>query len=53
MATAKGVEPSIGDVIPGGMGNAIWTAIVDSINGKDLATELANAAKVQATALGK
>ncbi len=53
VATAKGVEPSIGDVIPGGTGNAIWTAIVNSINGKDLATELANVAKVQAAALGK
>ena len=50
---ASGVVPSIGDVIPGGMGNAIWTAIVNYLNGKDLDTELANAAKVQATALGK
>ncbi len=53
LAAATGVVPSIGDVIPGGMGNAIWTAIVNYLNGKDLATELANAAKVQATALGK
>lgn len=53
LASATGVVPSIGDVIPGGMGNAIWTAIVNYLNGKDLATELANAAKVQSTALKK
>jgi len=53
LATAKGVVPSIGDVIPGGFGTAQWTAIVNYINGKDLAAELAAAAKVQATSLGK
>ncbi len=53
LANAKGVVPSIGDVIPGGFGNANWTAIVNFINGKDLATELANVAKIQAAAIKK
>ncbi len=53
MAGSIGVVPSIDDVIPGGFGTAEWTAIVNYVNGKDLATELANVAKVQAAALNK
>jgi alpha-glucoside transport system substrate-binding protein len=53
LQNAKGVVPSMGDVIPGGFGTAEWTAIVNYVNGKDLDTELANAAKVQAAAMNK
>jgi len=47
----KGFTPDIGDSIPGGFGSAEWKAIVDYINGGDLATALAAAAAVQAEAL--
>ena len=53
LASATGVVPSMGDVIPGGFGTAQWTAIVNVVNGKNLDTELANAAKAQADALKK
>jgi alpha-glucoside transport system substrate-binding protein len=53
LSKAQAVVPSIGDVIPGGFGNAQWTAIVNAINGKDLDAELANAAKVQAAGIKK
>lgn len=53
LANATGVVPSIGDVIPGGFGTAQWTAIVNFVNGKNLDTELATAAKAQADALKK
>ncbi len=50
-ANAKGVVPSIGDVIPGGFGTAQSTTIVDAVNGKDLDTELATVAAAQKAAL--
>ena len=50
---SKGFTPDIGDTIPGGFGSAEWTAIVDYINGGDLAAALDTAAAVQAEALGK
>jgi ABC-type sugar transport system, periplasmic component len=50
---SKGFTPDIGDTIPGGFGSAEWTAIVDYINGGDLAAALDAAAAVQAEALGK
>jgi alpha-glucoside transport system substrate-binding protein len=50
ISTTTGFTPDIGDSIVGGFGKAEWTAIVDYVNGKDLDTELANAAKVQAEA---
>ncbi len=49
---ATAVVPSIGDVIPGGMDNAVWTAVVNYLNGQDLDTQLANVAKVQAASTG-
>ncbi|MCC7450922.1 MAG: extracellular solute-binding protein [Anaerolineae bacterium] len=52
LANTSGFTYDIGDTIPGGFGKAEWTAIVNFINGKDLDTELATAAKVQAEALG-
>jgi alpha-glucoside transport system substrate-binding protein len=53
LASTTGFTPDIGDTIPGGFGKAEWTAIVDFVNGKDLDTELANVAKVQAESLKK
>jgi alpha-glucoside transport system substrate-binding protein len=47
----QGLTPDIGDTIPGGFGSAEWKAIVDFLNGSDLATALAQAAAVQAEAL--
>ena len=47
------LTPDIGDSIPGGFGSAEWTAIVDYLNGADLATALAEAAAVQAEATGQ
>ncbi len=52
LANTTGFTYDIGDTIPGGFGKAEWTAIVNFVNGKDLDTELANVAKVQAEALG-
>ena len=51
LANATGFTPDIGDSIPGGFGSAEWTAIVNFINGADLAASLADAAAVQAEAL--
>jgi len=53
LANTKGFTSDIGDTIPGGFGKAEWTAIVDYVNGKDLDTALAAAAKAQAEALQK
>lgn len=47
----QGLTPDIGDTIPGGFGSAEWKALVDFLNGADLATALAQAAAVQAEAL--
>ncbi len=52
LAHATGFTPDIGDTIPGGFGSAEWTAIVEYLNGGDLETLLAEAAQVQAEALG-
>jgi alpha-glucoside transport system substrate-binding protein len=51
LASTSGFTYDIGDTIPGGFGQAEWTAIVNFVNGKDLDTELANVAKVQAEVL--
>ncbi|WKZ37358.1 MAG: ABC transporter substrate-binding protein [Anaerolineales bacterium] len=51
LANTQGFTPDIGDTIPGGFGSAEWTAIVDFLNGGDLASALAAAAAVQAEAL--
>jgi alpha-glucoside transport system substrate-binding protein len=41
----------IGDSIPGGFGQAEWTAIINYVNGQDLDTQLKAAAQAQADAL--
>jgi alpha-glucoside transport system substrate-binding protein len=43
--------PDIGDSIPGGFGQAEWTAIINYINDQDLDTQLKAAAQAQADAL--
>ncbi len=53
LAKATTVVPSIGDVIPGGMDNAVWTAVVNYLNGQNLDTQLSNVAKVQSTSITK
>lgn len=53
LASTKGFTPDIGDTIPGGFGKAEWTAIVNSVNGKDIQKELDAVAKVQAESLKK
>lgn len=51
--TTSGFTPDIGDTIPGGFGSAEWKAIVDFLNGTDVAAALAPAAAVQQEAVGK
>jgi alpha-glucoside transport system substrate-binding protein len=51
LANAQGFTPDIGDSIPGGFGSAEWTAIVDYLNGANLANVLDEAASVQEEAL--
>jgi alpha-glucoside transport system substrate-binding protein len=51
-ATA-GFTPDLGDTIPGGFGSAEWKALVDVVNGADIATSLAPVAAAQAEALAK
>lgn len=51
--TTQGFTPDLGDTIPGGFGSAEWKAIVDYLNGADLATALAPAAAAQKAALAK
>jgi len=46
----QGFTPDVGDSIPSGFGSAEFTAIVDFLNGVDLATALAPAAAIQAEA---
>ncbi len=53
LAKAGTIVPSIGDMIPGGMDLAVWTAVVNYLNGQNLDNELANVAKAQAAAKGK
>jgi len=51
LAGAAGFTPDIGDTIPAPFGEAEWKALVDYVNGEDLATALAAAAAAQADAL--
>ncbi|MGQ9599124.1 MAG: hypothetical protein ACUVWZ_06875 [Anaerolineae bacterium] len=51
LAGAAGFTPDIGDTIPAPFGEAEWKAIVDFVNGADLDTVLAAAAKAQQDAL--
>jgi alpha-glucoside transport system substrate-binding protein len=52
LANATGLVPDIGDTIPSGFGSAEWTAIVNYVNGGDLAVELEQATQVQQEAVG-
>jgi alpha-glucoside transport system substrate-binding protein len=49
----EGFVPDLGDTIPGGFGSAEWKAIIDYINGGDVAAALAPAAAAQKEALSK
>jgi alpha-glucoside transport system substrate-binding protein len=51
LAGASGFTPDIGDTVPAPFGEAEWKAIVDYVNGGDLDTALAAAAKAQLDAL--
>jgi alpha-glucoside transport system substrate-binding protein len=51
LAGAAGFTPDIGDSIPAPFGEAEWKAIVDFVQGADVATALAGAATAQADAL--
>ena len=51
LANAAGFTPDIGDTIPAPFGEAEWKAIIDAVQGADLATALGAAAAVQAEAL--
>lgn len=51
LATTTGFTPDMGDTIPAGFGTAEWTAIVNTVNGQDLVTNLNNVAAAQKTAL--
>lgn len=53
LATTTGFTPDIGDTIPGGFGSAEWTAIVNFVNGLDLATQLDAVTAAQMEALGR
>jgi alpha-glucoside transport system substrate-binding protein len=48
LAGAEGFTPDIGDSIPGGFGNAEWTAIIAAISGADLAEALGPPTEIQA-----
>lgn len=53
LAGAAGFTPDLGDTIPAPFGPAEWKAIVDAVQGVDIATALAGAAAAQADALGQ
>ncbi len=53
LANATGFTPDLGDTIPGGFSSAEWTAIVNTVNGQDLDTNLANVEAAQMAGLGK
>jgi hypothetical protein len=52
LAAAKGFTPDIGDTIGGAFSSAEWTAIINTVNGQDLMTNLDNVAAAQKTVLG-
>ncbi len=51
LAAAAGFTPDLGDTIPAPFGEAEWKAIVDVVQGKDVATALAAVATAQKEAL--
>ncbi len=53
LATAKGFAPDIGDTIGGTFQQAEWTAIVNSVQGQDIQTQLNTAEAAQMSSLGK
>ncbi len=53
LAEAGGFAPDIGDSIPGGFGNAEWTAIIAAVSGDDIAEALGAATEIQAEATGQ
>lgn len=53
LASAAGFTPDLGDTIPAPFGEAEWKAIVEIVQGGDIATALASAAAAQAEALKK
>ncbi len=53
LANAQGFAPDIGDTIGGTFQQAEWTAIVNTVQGKDIQTELNTAEAAQMSSLGK
>ena len=53
LSTSKGFTPDMGDTIAGTFSAAEWKAIIDVVQGKDIATELATVAAAQKSSLGK
>jgi len=53
LASTSGFTPDIGDTIGGTFGSAEWTAIVNSVQGKDIQTELNTVEAAQMSSLGK
>jgi alpha-glucoside transport system substrate-binding protein len=53
LAGAAGFTPDLGDSIPAPFGEAEWKAIVDSVQGADIAGALAAAAAAQSDGLGQ
>ena len=53
LANAAGFTPDLGDTIPAPFGEAEWRAIVEAVQGGDIAALLAVAAAAQAEGLGQ
>ncbi|MDD5468733.1 MAG: hypothetical protein PHS96_13100 [Anaerolineales bacterium] len=53
LAQATGFTPDLGDTIPAPFGEAEWKAIIEAVQGGDIATALAAVAAAQAEALGE
>jgi alpha-glucoside transport system substrate-binding protein len=53
LAGASGFTPDLGDTIPAPFGPAEWKALIDVVQGGDVATALAAAAAAQAEGLGQ
>jgi alpha-glucoside transport system substrate-binding protein len=49
--SAQAVVPSLGDVIPDGFSNTLWTGIINYVNGGDLDQQLSTIAASQASEL--
>ena len=53
LSTTNGFTPDIGDTIGGTFGTAEWTAIINTVQGKDIQTELNTVEQAQMSSLGK